>query len=294
MDDRLVETSTVVATLGGQPQVVTFALDALLERGERIREVLVLHLAHDNPRYGRSLARLAAEFVEDHYAGRPIRFRPIPIRTGAERLQDIRSEVEVEAAWQAVHELVSNLKTQGRRLHLCIAGGRRLLALLAMSAAMLHFGHHDRMWHLYTPEAFTEEAKEKGLLHARPGAGVQLIQVPVVPWGAYFPLLRTLAQRPAGQVVAAQAGWLETTEQSRGREVIGRLTRRQREVLRAFAGGSSPQDIAEELCISLKTVDSHKTVILTECRNAWSIPEDAWLDYHFLRDKFALLLGELI
>lgn len=37
--------STMIATLGGQPQVITFALDALLNRGEQIVEVVVLHLA---------------------------------------------------------------------------------------------------------------------------------------------------------------------------------------------------------------------------------------------------------
>jgi hypothetical protein len=37
--------STMIAALGGQPQVITFALDALLGRGEQIVEVVVLHLA---------------------------------------------------------------------------------------------------------------------------------------------------------------------------------------------------------------------------------------------------------
>jgi hypothetical protein len=45
--------------------------------------------------------------------------------------------------------------------------------------------------------------------------------------------------------------------------------------------------------ISLKTVDSHKTAILGECQVAWSLPEEAWLDYHFLHDKFGPMLDEL-
>lgn len=66
-----------------------------------------------------------------------------------------------------------------------------------------------------------------------------------------------------------------------------RLTARQLDVLRSFAEGSTPQDVAEQLCITIKTVDAHKTTILAECRNIWNLPEQEHLSYHFLRDKFA-------
>ena len=71
------------------------------------------------------------------------------------------------------------------------------------------------------------------------------------------------------------------------------LTERQREVLHLIANSHSPQSVAERLCISMKTVDSRKTAILGECRVAWSLPEDSWLDYHFLRDKFGPFRDEL-
>ncbi|HLW03495.1 MAG TPA: hypothetical protein VKT82_32920 [Ktedonobacterales bacterium] len=36
----------------------------------------------------------------------------------------------------------------------------------------------------------------------------------------------------------------------------------------------------------LATVNSHKTRILSLCRNAWNVPTDApHLTYHFLREK---------
>jgi CRISPR-associated protein Csx14 len=280
--------STMLATLGGQPQVVTFALDALLARGERIREVVVLHLGPENPRFGRALARLAAEFTGDRYQGRRIRFRPVPVRNARGRLPDIRDEVEAEAALRAIHELIATLKAQGRRLHVCIAGGRRLLALLAMSAAMLHFSHHDRMWHLYTPEDFLARADEGAIMHARPEDGVRLIQVPLVPWGVYFPQLRQLAQVSPGQVMAVPALWMDEADRRRCQAVIEHLTPRQCEVLRAFARGASPQEVAEALCITLSTVDDHKKVILAECRNAWELAQGTRLTYHFLREKFGL------
>lgn len=283
--------STMLATLGGQPQVVTFALDELLARGEQIREVVVLHLGPENPRFGQALARLGAEFASDRYRGRRIRFRPVPVRNARGRLPDIRDATEAEAALQAIHELIATLKAQGRRLHVCIAGGRRLLALLSMSSAMLHFSHHDRMWHLYTPEDFLAQADEGAIMHAGAEDGIRLIQVPLVPWGVYFPQLRQLAQVSPSQAMAVPAFWLDETDRRRCQAVIEQLTPRQCEVLRAFAQGASPQEVAEALCITLSTVDDHKKVILAECRNAWEVSEGTWLTYHFLREKFGPFFG---
>ena len=56
--------------------------------------------------------------------------------------------------------------------------------------------------------------------------------------------------------------------------------------MRVFADGCSPQEAAEQLCLSVKTVDTHKTKILAECKIAWGLPESRRLTFHFLRDKF--------
>ncbi len=58
----------LIATLGGQPQVVTFALDALLARGEEINDVYLLHPSLANPRTRQAWQRLQAEFTDDYYA----------------------------------------------------------------------------------------------------------------------------------------------------------------------------------------------------------------------------------
>ncbi len=277
--------SVMIATIGGQPQVLTFALDALLARGEVVREVIVLHLSADDSRLRRSLALLSAEFAGDRYAGRPCRYRLVPIRADGRRLEDIRSEVDADAAWRAVHELIAELKSMSERpLHLCIAGGRRLLALVALSAAMLHFGHQDQVWHIYTPPEFLERARDGAIMHARPEDGVRLIRVPLVPWGAQFPALRELAQmRPGGlgRVVVSSE-----MERQRCEAVWRALTEREREVLRCFAGGLTPQEVAEELVISLSTVNTHKTRILATCRQVWTLGEHERLTYHFLREHF--------
>ncbi|MCS7260341.1 MAG: CRISPR-associated ring nuclease [Anaerolineae bacterium] len=285
--------SLLLVTMGGQPQVVTFALDWLLARGEIIREVVVVHLSPtpdllaEYQRTQRALERLHREFSGDHYQGRPCRLRLVPIRYDDVRLADIRSEADADVVWSAIYQLLITLKAQGRPLHLCIAGGRRIMGLLTLSAAMLLCGHQDHVWHMYTPTGFRECARNGSIMHARPEDGVRLIRVPFVPWGAYFPALRDLMMRSPAEVIAAQTAQLEAAEYARCRSVFEQLTRRQRDVLRLFALGNNPQGVAEQLHITLATVNTHKTVILDQCRIAWNLPEDAYLSYHFIHDHFA-------
>ncbi|HEY65171.1 MAG TPA: histidine kinase [Caldilineae bacterium] len=284
--------STLVATVGGQPQVVTFALDALLARGELIREVIILHLSADDPRLRRALFRLSAEFAGDQYAGRPCRYRAVPIRMQNRRLEDIRSEADADAAWRAIHDLIAGLKSMSDRpIHLCIAGGRRILALVALSAAMVHFGHQDQVWHIYTPPAFLERARDGAIMHARPEDGVRLVRVPMLPWGAQFPVLRELAQMRPGQLGELMAGLAE--DRPRCERVWRELTERERDVLRAFAEGLSPQEVAERLVISLSTVNTHKTRILAVCREVWGLEPEVRLSYHFLREHFRHFMWDL-
>jgi len=270
-----------LVTMGGQAQVVTFAVDGLLAMGEPLSQVVVLHLSPEDPRVRRALAQLSAEFAGGRYGGRPLEFRRVGLQADGQPLPAIRDGREAEAVWALARDLVAALKEEGRTLHLCIAGGPRLLALTLTTAAMLHCDHQDRLWHLYTPPEFLAQAREGAILHAPPEAGVRLIPVPLVPWGAYFPALRALA-RPL-----AAAPTLAPEDAAACAAVWARLTERQREVLRALASGLSLQDAAEQLGMTLKTLDSHKSQILAECRAAWGIPEDVRLNYHFLREKFA-------
>jgi CRISPR-associated protein Csx14 len=281
------DSSTVVATIGGQPQVVTFALDGLLARGARIQEAIVIHLTpQDGGRTERALARLAAEFAGDTYAGRPCHLRLFPVRHAGGKLEDIRNETEANAAWLMIYELIAGLKAEGRHLHVCISGGRRILALLAVSTALLHFDHSDHLWHMYTDPGFLACARDGAMMHVSQEGQVHLIEVPLAPWGAYFPPLRALAQASPQEVMAAQSSWLDEAEHRRCRQVVEQLTPREQETLRAFAAGQDPQEVAETLCVTVRTVHAHKTEILDHCRSAWELLPDARLVYYFLREKF--------
>jgi CRISPR-associated protein Csx14 len=277
---------TIVATLGGQPQVVTFAVDALLQ-GYAITEVIVLHLSSADGRTAAALDRLAVEFKDGQYRGHPLKFQALPVRSGRYALTDIYDDGDADVVFQFVYALIVQLKAEGRTLHVCISGGRRILGLLTLSAALLHFGHQDRLWHMYTPPEWQAEARDGAIMHLPAGSGFQMIQVPMMPWGRYLPGLRDFAH-PAvdGDVLARPRRVLDAVERARCRAVMERLTPRQRDVLRLLAAGLHPRAVAEALSIEPSTVDSHKTVILAECRNEWALPDEVWLDYRFLWERF--------
>ena len=287
-NSELAHTTTLVATLGGQPQIVTFALDALLARGEPITDVYLIHLSLTNPRTRQALNRLQQEFPNDYYAhtNRRCRLRRAPVSVNGVELTDIRTAADAEAAWQSIRTLIADLKSEGRRLHLCLSGGRRMLALLAMSAAALLCDHQDRIWHMHTPEETLQRVKDGAMMHVAPSDGVQLIQAPIMPWGAYFPALRALALTSM-QAVQEQLRRVAAIDEPQCRQVWERLSPRQRDVLRTFARGMRPDEVATHLNITLNTVNTHKTAILSECRVAWNLPDDAPLDYRFLRERFA-------
>jgi CRISPR-associated protein Csx14 len=265
--------------MGGQAQVVTFVLDALLALGEVPTSVLVLHLSPEDPRVRRALMQLSTEFAGERYRGQPLEFRHLELRAQGAPLTAIQDADAAAAVWEMGRDLIARLKQEGHALHLCIVGGPRILALTLTSAAMLYCDHRDRLWHLYTPRDFLEQAREGAILHAPPEVGIELLPVPLMPWGSYFPALRQLSQ-------PATTPALDLFDQTCCDAVWQHLTAKEQEVAEALAGGLSLQEAAERLSITLKTLDTHKTRILAECRIAWALPEDAHLTYHFLREKF--------
>ncbi len=276
----------LVATLGGQPQIVTFTLDLLLEAGYPISEVIVLHPATTTqPRLQRALVCLSAEFTGNGYreTGRPIHFHSRALELHGKLIDDIRDDEHADGTLNTIHHLIGDLKRQGYRIHLSVSGGRRLMALLAISVAALNFDRHDHIWHIYTPDDLTEQAREGRIMHAPPGSDLKLIKGPFLALGAYIyqsgQSFRTVQEEQRMQMDAQERACCDT--------VVSKLTPSRRRVLQAFARGLRPQQVAEKLSITITTVNSHKTAILDLCHNAWNIPLQERLDYHFLRAKFA-------
>lgn len=279
---------TLLATLGGQPQVVTFTLDLLLRRGFPISEVVVIHPQAVQERLQRALACLNAEFVGDRYlvTGRTIHLRSHVLRLEDELLADITDDISANGALDTIHQLIRDLKRQPRCIHLSVTGGRRLMALTAISAAQLNFKHNiDHIWHIYTPEEVSQRSKEGKMMHAAPGDHVNLIEIPFVPWKTYFSTTPDADEPDARATLRSQV--MEAEDYKRCRQVERAISKAQQNVLRAFAGGKTSKEVAALLCVSSSTVSTHLSVIFDECRSAWGYPDKHPLNYHFLREKFA-------
>jgi CRISPR-associated protein Csx14 len=160
------------------------------------------------------------------------------------------------------------------------------MSSIATEAALLNFTHSDHIWHIYTPEAIQRKANEGSLMHISPPDGVHLIERHFVPWGTYFSELPQVISSPQ-ETIRFQKRKMDALEQARCDRVVQQVTERQLDVLRAFAEGLNIQEVAERLCITVSTVDAHKTKLLDLCREVWEIEEGKRLGYHFLYKIFA-------
>jgi CRISPR-associated protein Csx14 len=274
-------THTLLATLGGQPQVVTFTLDLLLQRGIPIREVIVVHPAS----YGKlqdTIAHLSAEFPGDRYqrTGEPIRFRRQVLEQYNTPIDDIVDDRSADAVLNVMDEIIRELKSQGRIIHFSITGGRRLMGFLSFSAALLNFEHTDRLWHIHTPEDVKKRVRDGACMHVEPDDNVRLIEVPFARL-AQPVLTRLLSTDNARTVITQREEQEKAEQQQRIHELFERVTLTQRRVLHLFIRGLTPQEVAQELGISIKTVSSHTTALLRESRNIWNISEHKKVDYRF-------------
>lgn len=282
-------THTLVATLGGQPQIVTFTLDLLLRRNIPISEVIVVHPQPSQPRLQHSLECLNREFSGDHYQSgkQTMYFRSQVLHLRGKPLDDIVDDVSANGVLNTIHSLIRDLKEQQHIIHLSVSGGRRLMSLLAISAALLNFDHADHIWHIYTPKDVQEQASEGQLMHVPPSAGIQLIEGPFAYWGPYFPNLRQQSNTDAQTVLRSQTAYRDAQHRQLCDKVVARATPRQRDLLRAFARGLDQQEVAQELHVTNGTIDAHKTKLLDYCREVWGIEEEKRLGYHFLYKNFA-------
>lgn len=289
--------STLVATLGGQPQLITFTLDLLLGQGEQIDQVIVIYLA-SKERYRKAQARLAREFTADRYRGRDCRLRTIPvviktpISDNKILLAEASTPEEIEAVRNTIYSLLATLKDEGRRIHLSLSGGRRIMALTALSAAMLYLKPSDQIWHIFTPDAITDEARQSDLMHVAPDSGVRLVEVPFVPWATYFPGLRPLLEASPNALHNPAFGWLDEQDQRHCAEVWQTLTPRQQQVLRLLAKGEARKEAAADLNIQVSTLETHQKAIIKVCRQVW-VDRLEKFDLQFIRQYFGAYLARI-
>lgn len=275
----------LVATLGGQPQIITFTLDLLLQAGYPISKVIAVHPeAPPESRLRRALDKLHEEFTDNYYwfAKRTIHFQSQVLKLDGQPIQDIVDSNHADGTLDTIHQIISDLKQHGHHIHLSVSGGRRMMALLAISVAALNFDRYDHVWHINTPEDTKSAANEGSIMHAPEDVGTRLIEGPFIALGAYiFSPVRSfhIAQQE-------QRAQIEAREHARCKQVKERATPAQLKVLSALARGLHPREVASELHLSTATVNSHCTFLYSYCREVWNIPRNEQLSYHFIEAKF--------
>ena len=178
---------SLVATLGTQPQVVTLVLDELRKRGFGIGRVVAIHTDDSQEPMRSCLSRLRAEFREYYSAPEPIEAEFIPL----DGIADILTEEDAGVVFRTLYRTVLGEKRSGRRVHLSIAGGRKVMSVYGMAVAQLLFDDDDRVWHLVSEEVLHSGER----LHASPGEEVVLVPVPILRWSMISPVMTELVLR---------------------------------------------------------------------------------------------------
>jgi CRISPR-associated protein Csx14 len=282
--------TTLIAILGGQPQKVTFLLDLFLARGEKIDQVAVVYIS-SYKRTRTAIKLLEAEFSNDMYRGHPCSLKRIPLKSGPSDLFDIRTPEDVEAARQSIYQLLSELKKENRVIHMGLVSGRRIISMIALTAAMQYLTPVDHLWHINATADILGKSRDGRIMHLPPGSDVNLLPVPFVPWVSYFPGLADLLNRSPQEIGETTRGWLDVKERDHCIRVWKALTHRQQEVLQAFASGLSRQGVARQLNITVATVDSHRDRIVEQCKLVWEYQADEEFSATFLERKFGPFLA---
>lgn len=116
--------TTLIATLGAEPQVITLALQLLEQAGEAVTHVVVLHTLANRPPLDRALPALQRYFAER--AGPPF------LQTMEAPLADVLTPAEMEAFTDALYTVVRAWVAKRGRVHLLLAGGRKSMTLIIL------------------------------------------------------------------------------------------------------------------------------------------------------------------
>ena len=292
--------AALVATLGTRPQVVTIALDLLLDEisnEEALEEVLVIHTASSPPRPGtpppikdlmaESLRALRREFpgrTEYLHRGQrdrphPCHFRTLQLEVDGQPIDDVHSDTDARAVFTALFNAVQELKKRRYVIHLSIAGGRKSMSVYGMATAQLLFDSRDRLYHLFSSPEF----ETLGLMHPRGPEDAWLVPIPVLPISTVFPGMVTLLTSPDPLTVLANKLVLMDLEGRRDRQqFMRRLTDAEQRLVKALmrpivSEGRPPTDreLARHLVVTPRTVTKRFCDIYSKLReHIDALPEE--------------------
>lgn len=243
----------LIATLGSEAQVVSLAWQKLREEGYEVDEIIVVHTAPENEPIRSALTKLTDFFKHLRAPALRLRFAIV----GEENpIADTVTEQDLEAVFATLYRIVRQSKLAGQAVHLCIAGGRKVMSAYGVTVAQLLFDEQDHLWYLLSAGAVLEKKRMLALA----GDDVKLISIPVFQWSAVAPVLTPLAlAEDPRQALRQQQQLRQRDMYQRKREFVERtLTRAEREVVELLVReGLSNDAIAERLHRSVRTVGNH-------------------------------------
>jgi CRISPR-associated protein Csx14 len=303
MNGKALRSAALIATLGTRPQVVTIALDLLLDDEIPIEEVLVIHTASSPPRPGaprptkdlmaESLRDLRREFpgeVEYLHRGtrrHRCRLETLQLEADDRPIDDVHSDTDAEAVFTALFNAVQELKKRRYVIHLSIAGGRKSMSVYGMATAQLLFDSRDRLYHLFSSPEF----EDLGLMHPRGPEDTWLVPIPVLPVSTVFPGMVTIltSREPLRVLKVKQAVMMMEERRNRREFVEGHLSPAERRLVEALMEAIvldnrslSNSELARKLVITPRVVANRFTDIYNKLGEYLELPTEEQVDRNIL------------
>lgn len=282
-----VQGDALVATIGVEPQVVTLTLDALRERGFPIAYVCVLHPNEKNPAIATALQRLRKEQNFYRTSGVNLRWRFTPIREGNHYPEDFATEQDVALLLRVIYKTVKDLRRRGYRIHLSIAGGRKVMTAMGMVVAQLLLDEHDHVWHLLSEGKLLQSKA----MHAQKADEVALVPVPVLRWS----LLPSTVQEillwdDPYRAIERQRQLQQHQRWQLLNSFWQKLTLAEREVVKALVKhGGKAEDLAKRLNRSPKTVRNQLQSVYAKYRDHFDLPFETKVRERLIADLAPVL-----
>jgi len=241
---------TLVTMVGTEPQVVTLLFDALIKNGFPIDEVVVLHTNPSVVDIYNSLNCLEKELTSEE----DITLRFVPIKSNDRFPEDICSEKDATLLLRVLYATVLKIKKAHRRIHLSIAGGRKVMAAYGMLVAQLLLDDNDHVWHLLSERSLLESR----VMRSCDFSQISLINVPILRW-VLLPstLQELLLWNDPYKAILKQKELQEHTKVSFLTAFWHRLTHAEKQLLETLVKtGGTNKEIAQRLYKSPKTISN--------------------------------------
>jgi len=277
----------LVATMGVEAQVVTLTLDALLMCGFPIAQVCILHPNERQPAIASALQRLRKERSFYRQNGLNLRWLFQPIQDGSHYPDDFVTEGDVALLLRVLYRTVAQLKRKGFRIHLSIAGGRKVMTAMGMVVAQLLLDEHDHVWHLLSEGKLLQSKA----MHAQRSDKVALVPVPVLRWS----LLPSTVQEiliwdDPYRAIERQRQLQQHQRWQLLNSFWQKLTSAEREVVKALVQhGGKAEVLAKRLNRSPKTVRNQLQSVYAKYRDHFDLPADTRVRERLIADLAPVL-----